>query len=131
MYNGLVNVFMIDVLRGVHSPSDEYRLALYGDRAPLGADVDAYLTRGEVTAPGYTAGGQVLRGYRTELAGAMATLRWDNLVWPNASISARAALIYNASKRRAIAVLDLGQNYTSTNGSFMVDLPDALIQIGA
>lgn len=132
----MTNSFLLDILQGLHEPNDTYRMALYSQDADLSDETTVYTTAGEVIGQGYGAGGQVLTGYVVGREDRVAFLSWDNPVWPYASVTARGALIYNFSKgNRAIAVLDLGKNFTSTNGSFKVTLPEptaatALIQIG-
>lgn len=124
VHGGLVFQAKVDFLRGVHQPSDVYKVALYTADAALTPLVDKYTPTGEVVGQGYAKGGAVLRGYRCELAGATAVLGWSDVVWPNATIKARAALIYNASKgNRAIVIVDFGQDYASTNGPWELPMP--------
>ena len=50
----------------------------------------------------------------------------DNVSFANATISAQAALIYNANNSNSsIAVLDFGGVKTSTNGTFELQFPNA------
>ena len=50
-------------------------------------------------------------------------MSFTNPVWGGANFTARAALIYNASKgNKAIAVLDFGADKTA-NGTFTITLP--------
>jgi hypothetical protein len=116
-----------DFLMGVHQRSDAYMLALYSANADLGPSTEFYNTRGEVKGKGYQAGGKLLSGYTCEVQGVSAFLTWvDPVEWRPASITARGGLIYNASKEnRALAVLDLGEEYRSTNGRFLLTLPEA------
>lgn len=133
---GICSSFLLECLQGVHAPADEYRIALYTHDATLLLETTVYTAAKEVVGQGYAAGGQALTGYLSLLESGVALLDWDDPVWQLASITARAALIYNFSKgNRAVAVLDLGQDFTSTNGSFTVTLPEptpttALIRIG-
>lgn len=133
----LASSFILELTQAVHSPADEYRIALYTREAKLDADVTAYTRVGEAAGPGYTPGGKTLAGYRAFLLAGVVIIDWDDPVWPQASITARSALIYNYSKQnRAVVTVDLGKDFTSTNGSFTVRLPDpsspdtALIAIG-
>jgi hypothetical protein len=122
---GLSRSFLTDILMGVHQPTDVYRIALYTRAADLTRETPAYTAQGEVIAPGYSAGGLVLLGYNVLRDADAAVLDFADPVWPNATITARAALIYNFSKdNRAVVVLDLGKDVTSTNGSFTVTLPE-------
>lgn len=128
---GLVNSFKLEMLDGLHRASHDYRIALYAERANLSPETTAYVTLGEVPSSdaqgnptGYKAGGLLLSGRQSKLVGGIALATWDNPVWPNASITARAGLIYNASvSNKAVAVVDLGKNFTSTNGDFRVTFP--------
>jgi hypothetical protein len=140
----LVDAFLLDLLKSV--AQDVFRMALYTADADLSAATPAYMTQGEVPVSfagpngneptGYGAGGIVLTGLTVHLEGGVAFLDWADPVWPRSTITARAGLIYNFSKNnRAVAVLDLGKNFTSTNGNFTVTLPpptaaEALIGIG-
>jgi hypothetical protein len=128
--HGLVTSFLLDILRGVHQPEHVYRIALYAPDAQLGPDTQKYLAQSEVVGAGYVNGGQVLKGQKTGLDGKTAFMMFDNPTWANSSILARAALIYNyTANNRAIGVIDLGQDYKSTNGPFTVMLDAALIRI--
>jgi len=126
-----------DFMRGVHQPNDEYKVALYSPGANLNAFTETYTTDSEVRGAGYVAGGQTLSGYFCETSGKLAVLGWeDNPEWPNATIRARGAMIYNASKGgRALCVVDFGKDIISTNGPFVIPMPgkqatDALLWIG-
>jgi len=113
-----------DILEGLHRPTDQYMIALYTDRASLSKDTLAYTAIGEVVGDGYASGGQRLSGLTVALKGDTAVLDWDDVEWLLATISARGALVYNATrKNRAIAVFDFGKVVTSTNGPFRVRLP--------
>jgi hypothetical protein len=104
---------------------------------------EQYTTDGEVIgAPGYQAGGQVLGGMTVTMDGPVAILDWADALWPNSTIVARGALIFNATRNRAVVVLDFGpspagdaRGYSSTNGNFLVPFPEptaatGLVRIG-
>jgi len=81
-----------------------------------------YTTTGQVVASGYTAGGQQLLSPTVNSSGYTAYVSFANPSWSGA-ITARGALIYNASKaNRAIAVLDFGSDKTSAT-TFTVTMP--------
>lgn len=131
----LTNAFLLDLL--ARTMQDVFRIALYTDAASLGPGTPTYTTVGEAQGQGYKAGGQVLTGCLCDCQpGEAAWMTWANPVWPKSSIVARGALIYNASRgNKAVASLDLGKNFTSTDGDFLVKLPPpgaatALIAIG-
>lgn len=127
---GVADSFRLEILTGVHQPKDVYRIALYRATAELSPITTQYQTDGEVIgSPGYDAGGQILTGYQVALQDRVAFLDWADPLWPLATITARGALIYNASKgNRAVAVLDLEKDFTSTNGNFLVMLPEPTSQ---
>jgi hypothetical protein len=135
--------FYYDLARSLFQPMDEYRIALYSDKANLSPMTEKYTTDGEVIgAPGYTAGGQVLTGMTVVMDGPTAVIDWADVVWPNSTIVARGALIFNATRNRAVVILDFGpspagdpRGYSSTNGNFLVPFPEpnaatGLVRIG-
>tara|TARA_R110000868_G_scaffold220867_2_gene472364 strand:- start:120 stop:476 length:357 start_codon:yes stop_codon:yes gene_type:complete len=117
---------------GVHQPGDTYMVALYSPAATLNQHTEHYEKEGEVVGKGYIKGGKPLKGYHACLEGSRAEVCWDKEVrWANATIRARHALIYNASKdNRAMTILDLGEEAASTNGNWDLLLPDCVIWIG-
>lgn len=122
--SGLCVAAKKDFITGLHQPGDKYMIALYRSDASLNTLIDEYTSSGEVAGQGYISGGRQLRGYRCEVDGTSALLSWDSAVWPNATIHAKGALIYNASKRnRALAVIEFLQETVSTNGNFVVPMP--------
>jgi hypothetical protein len=126
----LCSSFKQELFSGVHNfTTDNIYIALYTSFATLGATTTAYSVINEVTGTNYTAGGQVLANPVITLSGTTAFIDFNDPVWALATITARGALIYNASKaNRAIAVLDFGADKTSTDGDFVIELPanDAL-----
>jgi hypothetical protein len=119
--------FKQDVLDGIHEPEDIYMAALFTSGAALDAKTTHYAGQpGEVKGQGYKAGGTKLSGRATGISGNSAYLTFDDPVWHAATFTARGALIYNASKEdRAVAVINFGQDYSCTNGTFAVTLPAA------
>ena len=118
--------FKTELLGGVHDlDTDEIKIALYTSSATLDASTGAYTTTGETSGTGYTAGGNTLTGATiSNPSGTTAVVDFDNTQWLSSTITARGALIYNASKaNRAIAVLDFGSDKTSTAGDFTIQFP--------
>ena len=118
--------FKVELLTGTHDfSSDTFKIALYTGAATLGADTTAYSTSNEVSASGYTAGGNTLTVSTTPTSSStIAYVSFSNTSWSSA-LTARGALIYNSSKsNKAVAVLDFGADKTST-GTFTVTFPAA------
>jgi hypothetical protein len=114
--------FKKELYQGVHDLStDILKIALYTASADLNADTTVYTITGEVSATGYTAGGSVLTGVTIESSGSVAYVNFANVSWA-ATITARCALIYNASQgNKSIAVLDFGSDKTSS--AFTITMP--------
>lgn len=128
------NAFKTEILQ--RQQDDVFKIALYKSAASLSKNTPAYTPTNEASGDGYIAGGQALEGFSVVLIGDVAVLDWTvDPVWTPSSISARGALIYNASRGNvAVRVLDFGQTITSTNGPFTVILPaptvaDALMRV--
>ena len=103
-----------------------FKIALYTNAASLDATTLSYTTTGEVSASGYTAGGQVLVISLVPTVGATGTTAYwsfTNAVW-NTGVTARGALIYLADglTNPAICVLDFGADKTSSS-TFTVQFP--------
>ena len=110
--------------------TDTFKIALYTNSATLNADTAAYTTSGEVSASGYTAGGNTLTVSKGIING-VSYVSFADTSW-SASITARGALIYKDGGA-AVCVLDFGSDKTST-ATFTVDFPvasstDALIRL--
>ena len=104
------------------------KCALYDNTATLNQNTAAYITANEVSSSGtnYTTGGATLTNVAISTDGTTAIFDADNVSFANATISAQAALIYNANNSNSsIAVLDFGGVKTSTNGTFELQFPNA------
>ena len=117
--------FKQQLLLGEHDlDTDVIKLALYTSAATLSAATTVYSTSDEVVGTGYTAGGNTLTGATVSLSGTTAYVDFSDTTWTTATITARGALMYNASNsNKAIAVLDFGADKTSTAGNFVVQFP--------
>ena len=115
--------FKAEVYQAVHNLlTDTIKIALYTANANLDADTTVYTTSSEVVASGYTAGGEVMTGVALNTSGYTVYVNWANVSW-STSVTARCALIYNASKgNKSVAVLDFGSDKTST-GTFTITMP--------
>jgi hypothetical protein len=98
--------------------------------ATLNAETAVYTTSGEVSASGYTAGGNALTVSKG-ITNGTAFITFADTSW-SAAITARGALIYKDGGA-TVCVLDFGSDKTSTT-TFSVDFPaasstDALIRL--
>lgn len=135
----MVTSFKVEILDGIHNfgvgvvrastAADVFKLALYTSSATLGASTTAYSATDEVSSSGtnYTAGGLTLTISQVPTStGTTAWLDFDDLTFPSATLTARGALIYNATQsNKAVAVLDFGSDKTSTAGNFTIQFPSA------
>jgi hypothetical protein len=114
--------FKAELYSGVHNLlTDTLRIALYTAEADLNESTTVYSATAEVVGAGYVAGGVTLTGVSINSSGYTAYVNFNNVSF-GASVTARCALIYNASKaNRAIAVLDFGSDKTSA--SFTITMP--------
>jgi hypothetical protein len=115
--------FKKELYQGIHDLSvDSIYIALYTADVDLNQDTTVYSSTNEISGTGYVAGGQIMTGVSIGSSGYTAYVNWDNVVW-NGALTARCALIYNASKgNKSVAVLDFGSDKTSTN-TFTITMP--------
>jgi len=125
--NWACNTFKTGLMNGTFNfTSGTFYIALYTNAATLDATTTAYTTTGEVSATGYTAGGNVLTISQTPTIGnqtgaATSYISFADASWSGA-ITARGALIYKSGDNGAVCVLDFGNDKTSTS-TFTVQFP--------
>lgn len=122
--------FKKEIMEGVHDfTAHTFKMALFTNEATLNASTTAYSTANEASGSGYTAGGRDLTvvGGTVSTDGTTAFVDFEDVTWVFISITARGALIYNASVvgNPSVAVLDFGSDKTSTDGIFTVEFPPA------
>lgn len=126
---GICNSYKKEILSGIHLSSHTYNIVLVTSASTVGPTTASYTgISGEVAnGNGYNTGGQALTGFATGASGATVWLTFSNTSWANATITARGALIYNAtlSGKNAVIVIDFGSDQISTNGTFAVNMPTA------
>lgn len=115
--------FKAELYQGIHDlTADQIKIALYTADADLNADTTAYSATNEASGGSYSAGGSVLSPITVSSSGYTAYVGFPNVSWTGA-ITARCALIYNASKgNKSVAVLDFGSDKTSTS-TFLITMP--------
>lgn len=114
--------FKVELYQAIHNlTTDTLKIALYNGNADLNETTTEYTSTNEVSGGGYVAGGVTLTGTTINSSGYTAYVDFNDVVF-NAAVTARCALIYNASKaNRSIAVLDFGSDKTSAN--FTITMP--------
>jgi len=123
--NYTCNSFKTELLNGdVDFSADTFKIALYTNDASLTASTTTYTSTGEVSASGYTAGGETLTATVGATSGT-SFVNFNNVSW-SAAFTARGALIYkyNGTTNPAVCVLDFGADRTSTT-TFTVQFPAA------
>jgi hypothetical protein len=118
--------FKVELLRAMHNLlTNQIMIALYSASAPLSADTTSYITEGEISGPGYTAGGQMLLNPQLlGPAGGAAYATFSDAIWPNSTLTAAGALIYNqTAQQRAVAVINFIRPQSSNIGNFQVKFP--------
>lgn len=130
--NFACDVFKTGMLDGVYdfsaTTTQTFKIALYTNNATLDANTTAYTSNGEVTGAGYTAtGNDLIISVNPANQNDISYLSFANAEWPNASFTARGALIYKYDGiiNPAVCVLDFGSDKTTTNGTFVVQFPPA------
>ena len=138
--------FKAQLLLAVHDfrPSaqtgaDVFKLALYTSAASLDANTTTYSASNEASGSNYTAGGLALTNTGVTATNINANTGtgfcdFTDLTFPNVSVTARGALIYNTTPsansnanttltNASVAVLDFGADKTSTDGDFTIIFP--------
>tara|TARA_R110002153_G_scaffold47903_1_gene135265 strand:+ start:289 stop:726 length:438 start_codon:yes stop_codon:yes gene_type:complete len=130
--NFICTSFKLEMLQAVHDftagTGSTFKIALYTSAASLNAATTAYTASNEVGNSGsYAAGGGVLTQVAPAVSGTVAFADFDNITFTSATITARGALIYNASAAGypAVAVLDFGSDKISTEDDFPIVFPAA------
>lgn len=126
--------FKVELLQAVHNfgptSPNTFKIALYTGAANIGASTTAYTTTGEVSGPGYTAGGNTLTITVSPTSGTnsqnvvVAYISFADTSWASATFTARGALIYNATQgNKSVAVLNFGADKTVNNDTFQIIFP--------
>ena len=122
--------FKQEILVGTHnftaSSGNTFKLALYTSSASLGAATAAYTSSNEASGTNYSATGSALTSVTPTTSGTTALCDFSDLTFSNVSITARGALIYNATQSdKSVCVLDFGSDKTATAGDFTIVFPTA------
>lgn len=128
----ICNTFKQQLFQAQHNfdaaGGDTFYLALYTSSATIDASTTVYTTSNEVSSVGtnYPAGGGALTSLGVSLSSATAFLDFNDLTFPNVTLTARGCMIYNSTNSdKAVAVFDFGSDKTATDGDFTVIFPPA------
>lgn len=110
--------------------TDTIKVALLSNAYTPDQDAHNYLddvVANEVTGTGYTAGGATLANKTNSYNGAtnVIVLDADDVTWSSSTITARYAVIYDASPatnatKPLIGYVDFGSDQSSSNGNFTI-----------
>lgn len=122
--------FKQELLVGTHdftlSTGHTFKIALFTSSATLSAATTAYSATNEASGTGYTAGGNTLTNVTPTTSGTTALTDFANSTWSTSTVTARGALIYNSSaSNKAVAVIDFGEDKSTTTADFVVQFPTA------
>jgi hypothetical protein len=141
----LTTTFKAELLCAVHNfrqpGGNVFKLALYTSLAALDANTFQYVPAGEVVGTNYVAGGLPLANLGVTTAPGTPNsgggfLDFADLTFPNVTLTARGALIYNSAPSSnvgpggialvnpAVCVLDFGADKTATAGDFTIIFPN-------
>ncbi len=128
----ICNTFKQQLFQAQHNfdavGGDTFFLALYTSAATIDASTTVYTTSNEVSSVGtnYPAGGGALTSLGVSLTSATAFLDFNDVTFPNVTLTARGCMIYNSTNAdKAVAVFDFGSDKTATAGDFTVIFPAA------
>lgn len=128
----------LDIRNGIHQSDDLYKIALFNQAEATDKNrwSTIYTSIGELpSAVGYLRGGKELTRFTERTCAGdergvdEVWISFANPVWPNASFSADAAVIYNASKsNKILIVLSFGRT-TTTSGDFSINLSNPYLPL--
>lgn len=121
----ICNSFKRELLQGIHDfTNDVFKLALYTSSANLDETTTSYTTAGEVVGTNYPPGGRVVSGMTVTQSGNHILIDFDDVVFPNVTITVKGCLLYNSSKgNRAVAVWNFDSEKIVTASDFTVVVP--------
>ena len=119
--------FNLRALKAVCPEDHTYKAALYTGEVMH----EKYSPEGEIKGFGYTAGGNVLTGYRVEEENGEAALYFRTTEWVDADIKTRSALIYDATTGDKVSVMVFPRSVGVIGGLFELKIPDqGVVRLG-
>lgn len=132
MANAKYNEGKLAILNGEIQPTTDTLKVMLLDNTYT-ANIDTHQNKDdidtltvEISGTGYTAGGQALAGVSvtTDNVNDLAVVDANDVVWTNATITARYALVYldtgTPSTSTLLGLFDFGTDITSTNADFTI-----------
>lgn len=119
--NALVAAFAGELEVG----TDTLKMALVDDSfTPDQTDTDwSDVSAAEVSGDGYTAGGATLAGVTAGFAGGVFTIDCNDVTWPESTITASAAVIYDDTAGDALlGYILFDSEVSSVDGDFTVEI---------
>ena len=137
--SAIANSFKQEILVGTHnftaSSGNTFKIALIKANASQSGTYNAGTTNYSVVTgnsdelangSGYTTGGNTLVSVTPVLDSNTAVCDFANTSWSSATFTTRGCIIYNTSaSNKAVMVLDFGEDYSVSNGTFTVEFPTA------
>lgn len=125
--------FRQQLLEGIHNfrtTGNIFKIALYTSSATLNSSTTSYDgTTNEISATGYTVGGQALTNVNPSSYGTTGYTSFAAVSWVSTNIVARGALIYSTNavgySNPSVIVLDFGMDRYSESGLFTITFPTA------
>jgi len=100
------------------------KIALYTQAgATLNKDTTVYTATGEVSGTGYTAGGAELAGLSANIISDVAVLDANDVTWAASTITADAAMLYDASDSNKCLRVWTFTSTASSNSTFTLTMP--------
>lgn len=130
------NSALDDLIRGaIDFDTDSFKMLLV--TSSYTPNKDTHTKRSDVTnevaaGGGYSTGGEATTATVTkDNANDRVDISFSSVTWNSATITARGAVIYKsrggaASADELVGYIDFGQDYTSTNGAFVVTISTPL-----
>ena len=131
MANVISDVFKEELLKGNHDfdGGATYKIALFTSSKTVSvSDPTSYNTTNQISGTNYTAGGNTLANPAVGRTGSTSFVDFDDTSWTTATFTARFAQIYQssggaASGNNSVLVLDFGEDFTATAGTFTIQFP--------
>ena len=119
------NIARLSWFKGLLTPNQVYKVALYTSEASLDKKTEVYSHNGEVKRFGYTVQTLAPPTYGIDELQDLAYMQFKgDTVWPNSSISADGCMVFCEDLGNlAVYIGAFGSTISSTNDAFTLNLP--------